>query len=123
MAQKRHSVLSSGAVDQTKIGSGKATTMQQLIGPDDAPNFAMRKFTMAPGGGMPKHTNKVEHEQYVLKGKATIGIEDDCYEVKEGDVVFIPAGAPHWYRAHGEEDFEFICMVPNEPDEIEILED
>ena len=123
MSQKRHSILSSDTVDQTEVASGTATSMSLLIGPDDSPNFAMRKFTMSPGGGMPKHTNQVEHEQYVLKGNATIGIEDDSYEVKEGDVVFIPAGAPHWYEAHGEEDFEFICMIPNRPDNIKILDE
>ena len=96
--------------------------MQLLIGPEKAPDFAMRKFIMVPDGGMPKHTNQVEHEQYVLKGKATIGIEDDTCEVKQGDVVFIPAGAPHWYRGHGEEDFEFICVVPNRHDKIKVLD-
>ena len=25
---------------------------------------------MEPGGGMPMHTNEVEHEQYVLRGSA-----------------------------------------------------
>ena len=123
MSQKRYSVQSSDAVDQTEITSGTGTTMQLLIGPEEAPDFAMRKFTMVPGGGMPKHTNQVEHEQYVLKGKAIIGIEDDTYEVKQGDVIFIPARAPHWYKAHGEEYFEFICVVPNRRDEIEILDE
>ena len=123
MSQKRYSVQSADAFAQTKINSVTGTTMQLLISPEEAPDFAMRKFTMVPGGGMPKHTNQVEHEQYVLKGKAIIGIEDDTYEVKQGDVVFIPARAPHWYKAHGEEDFEFICVVPNRRDEIEILDE
>jgi len=35
--------------------------------------------------------------------------------------VFIPAGMPHWYRVVGNEPFEFICVVPNLPDEIEML--
>ena len=123
MSQKRYSVQSSDAVDQTEITSGTGTTMQLLIGPEEAPDFAMRKFTMVPGGGMPKHTNQVEHEQYVLKGKAIIGIEDDTYEVTQGDVIFLPDRAPHWYKAHGEEYFEFICVVPNRRDEIEILDE
>ncbi len=95
--------------------------MQLLIGPEKAPDFAMRKFTMVPGGGMPKHTNQVEHEQYVLKGTAGIGIQDDTYEVKEGDVVFIASGAPHWYRVHGKKYFEFISVGSNRRDKIEIL--
>jgi quercetin dioxygenase-like cupin family protein len=103
------------------VAAGSATVRQVLIRPDEAPNFAMRKFTMEPGGGMPKHTNTVEHEQYVLRGRARIGLGDEVVEVKEGDVLFIPAGLPHWYEALGEEPFEFLCMVPNKEDKIEVL--
>ena len=105
------------------VAAGSGTRRQVLIGPDEAPNFALRRFTMEPGGGMPRHTNAVEHEQYVLRGRATIGIGDEEVEVRAGDVVFIPAGVPHWYRAEGEEPFQFLCVVPNLPDRIEILED
>jgi len=93
-----------------------------LIGPAEGPHFAMRRFIMQPGGGMPAHTNTVEHEQYVLAGRATIGIGDRTMEVGRGDVVYIPAGTPHWYRAHEGETFEFLCVVPNLPDRIEIVE-
>jgi quercetin dioxygenase-like cupin family protein len=96
--------------------------MQVLIGAGDAPNFAMRRFIMEPDGGMPNHTNTVEHEQFVLKGRAKVGIGEAVYEVKKGDVLFIPRGIPHWYKAGGDEPFEFICVVPNVPDHIEIIE-
>lgn len=104
-----------------EVDAGQGTSRQILIGPDEAPHFALRRFIMEPGGGMPRHTNTVEHEQYVLRGKATMGIGDKVVEVTVGNVVFIPAGVPHWYKAHGEEPFEFLCVVPNLPDEIEIL--
>ena len=56
------------------VSAGEGTSRQILIGPDEAPNFAMRKFVIKPGGSIPAHTNTVEHEQYVLGGKAKIGI-------------------------------------------------
>ena len=105
--------------EEVKAGSG--TVRQVLIGPDEGPNFAMRRFIMEPGGGMPRHTNAVEHEQYVLRGSARVGIGDQVLEVSRDDVVFIPAGVPHWYEAQGEEPFEFICVVPNGPDRIELV--
>ena len=105
------------------VTAGTATTRQVLIGPDEGPNFALRRFIMEPGGGMPPHTNTVEHEQYVLRGRARIGIGEEIHDVRAGDVVFIPAGTPHWYAAEGTEPFEFLCVVPNLPDTIELVGD
>jgi quercetin dioxygenase-like cupin family protein len=40
--------------------------------------------------------------------------------VAAGDVLYIPAGVTHDYRVE-EAPFEFLCMVPNLPDEIELV--
>ena len=108
-------------VQRDPVGAGKGTVRQVLIGPDEGPNFALRRFIMEPGGGMPPHTNTVEHEQYVLRGRARIGIGEEIHDVRAGDVVFIPAGTPHWYEAGEGEPFEFLCVVPNKPDTIELV--
>lgn len=114
-------VKRSETVSQESVTAGTGTLRQVLISPAEAPNFAMRKFTMEPGGGMPPHTNTVEHEQYVLGGKAKVGIGDEVVEVRKDDVLFIPAGVPHWYEALGDEPFEFLCLVPNLEDKIELV--
>jgi quercetin dioxygenase-like cupin family protein len=111
------------AIPAEPVLNARATLRQVLIGSDEAPNFALRRFVMQPGGGMPRHTNTVEHEQYVLRGRARIGIGEDTLEVGAGDVLYIPAGTPHWYLATGDEPFEFLCVVPNRPDEIRVLGD
>ena len=109
-------------VEAREVTAGTATRTQVLLGPDDgAPNFLMRRFTMGEGGGMPRHTNTVEHEQYVLAGRARIEIGGDVHEVSAGDVLYIPAGEPHAYEVV-EAPFEFLCMVPNEPDQLTILD-
>ena len=105
------------------VAAGPGTTRQVLIGADEGPNFAMRRFIMEPGGGMPMHTNTVEHEQYVLSGAAQVQIGEGTHHVKAGDVVYIPAGVPHSYKAdQGDEPFEFICVVPNGPDSIQLVD-
>lgn len=118
---KRASVKHASEVPEEPVAGGSGTTRQVLIGSEEAPHFALRRFIMQPGGGMPAHTNTVEHEQYVLRGRATVGIGDRIVEVHEGSVVFIPAGTPHWYQTAGEEPFEFLCVVPNLPDRIELM--
>ncbi len=113
---------SSHSVPREEVPAGSRTTKQILIGPDLGPNFALRKFGMEPGGGMPLHTNTVEHEQYVLRGRARVVIGEEILEVQKDDVVFIPGGVPHSYEALGEEPFEFLCIVPNLPDETVLVE-
>ena len=103
------------------VSAGNKTSRQVLISSEEAPNFAMRKFILQPGGSMPNHTNTVEHEQYVLNGQAEVAIDDKIYQVKKDDVVFIPANVPHWYKVLGSEPFEFLCLIPNQKDEITLL--
>ncbi len=117
------SVKHSHEMEVENIEAGTGTTKQVLISAEEGPHFAMRRFEIQPGGGMPNHTNQVEHEQYVLSGRAQIGIGEEIYDVQEGDVVFIPADVPHWYKNLGDEPFAFLCLVPNQPDSITILEE
>lgn len=109
-------------IEVSRVKAGDGTTMQVLISSNEGPNFALRKFIIESGGGMPLHTNSVEHEQYVLRGRAKVVIGDEEFEVEAGNTVFIPAGVPHSYQSVGEEPFEFLCSVPNQPDTIEIIE-
>ena len=105
------------------VSAGTGARMHVLVGPDDgAPNFVLRRFVMQEGGGMPFHSNRVEHEQYVLRGRARIRIDEEVHEVGPDDSLFIPGGVPHSYEVV-EGPFEFICVVPNEPDEIEMREE
>jgi quercetin dioxygenase-like cupin family protein len=108
-------------VQANEVAAGKDTTIRVLISSKEGPNFALRRFTMQQGGGMPRHTNTVEHEQYVLGGQATITIGDETHHVKAGDVVFIPEGEVHSYQNTGEEPFEFLCIIPNKEDKITIV--
>ena len=114
-------VKHSAEIALENVEAGEHTFRQVLISSSEAPHFAMRKFILQPGGSMPKHTNTVEHEQYVLNGQAEIGIGEQVYRVSKDDVVFIPAGVAHWYRVLGDDSFEFLCLVPNQPDRIEVI--
>ncbi|MFC2065437.1 cupin domain-containing protein [Chloroflexota bacterium] len=110
-------------ISQDNVPAGEGTTIQVLISPEEGPNFAMRKFTIQSGGGMPLHTNMVEHEQYVLKGQAKVQIGDVLHHVKQGDFLLIPNGVQHSYQNSAEGPFEFLCMIPNKPDKIELVLD
>jgi len=109
-------------IPKEKVKAGTNAYRQVLIGSEEGPNFIMRRFTINPGGEIPAHTNRVEHEQYVLCGSAQICIGGNVIKVKKDDVVFIPAGIPHWYKAEGDEPFVFLCIVPNIPDRVQMID-
>lgn len=116
------SIKNINEIKKEKVNAGVNTFKQVLISADEAPNFAMRKFIIEPGGAMPMHTNTVEHEQYVLKGKAEVSINGKILIVQKDDVVFIPDGVEHNYKTIGDENFEFLCIIPNKEDKITITE-
>jgi quercetin dioxygenase-like cupin family protein len=108
-------------VKSEPINQGQGVSRKMLISPAMGPNFAMRQFSIEPSGYMPLHTNRVEHEQYVLRGRAQLELGDEKVVVQAGDVVFIPAGLPHSYANLSQEPFEFLCLVPNQEDQTEMV--
>jgi quercetin dioxygenase-like cupin family protein len=116
-------IKSADQIPLGEVAAGASTCTQVLIGAEDgAPNFAMRRFVMGEGGGMPLHTNAVEHEQYVLTGRARVRIGNETHELSANDALYIPAGVPHSYEVL-EAPYSFLCMVPNLPDTIELVEE
>jgi quercetin dioxygenase-like cupin family protein len=115
---KRGDEIGTEAVDAAE-GLRKGVLLDES---DGAPNFAMRRFELAAGAAVPRHTNAVEHEQYVLAGEYVVGIGEEEHVVGPGDALLIPAGVEHWYRNEGEVPGAFVCAVPNGDDEIELVE-
>jgi quercetin dioxygenase-like cupin family protein len=114
-------ITSAAQVEAKTIGAAIDTTMQVLIPDTAAKNFIMRRIVIKAGGSMPNHTNTVEHEQYVLSGSAEVGIGNQVYQLKQEDVLLIPAGIPHWYKASADEDYVFLCLIPNREDIIRLV--
>lgn len=110
-------------IPSTPLQAGEDASMQMLISPEIAPHFAMRKFVIKKEGHMPFHTNTVEHEQYVLKGKARVNLGDESFIAQKDDIIFIPAGVPHSYHVIGDDDYEFLCLIPNLSDTIEMVKE
>jgi len=78
----------------------------------DAPNFAMRRFQVAPGGNTPYHTHPWEHEVYVLEGDAVAVGKDGETKIGPGSVVLVQPDEEHNFVNKGDTDFVFLCMIP-----------
>ncbi len=77
-----------------------------------APTFAMRHFTVEPGGWTPLHKHDWEHEVFVLEGKGKVLYRETETEILPGDAVFIEPNQLHQFKNTGDKALKFLCMVP-----------
>ncbi len=72
-------------------------------------------FTVPPGFG-DGHENSHRGDQliYVIEGKATCRVSGKECEIKAGDFITIPAGAPHTLRTGAEKLFALTVFAPPE---------
>lgn len=88
-------------------------SMRLLVGrADGAPNFAMRQFTVEPGGHTPRHSHDYEHEIFVVSGRGRLEHDGVFSDLAEGDAAFVRPNATHQFVNAGDEPFRFICLVP-----------
>jgi quercetin dioxygenase-like cupin family protein len=101
-------------VKEEKEGApAKGVKLRRLIKEDTgAPNFAMRSFTVEPGGYTPHHSHPWEHEVFILSGSGIILGEKGEEILKAGDVVYMPPNEKHQFRNSGSEDLSFLCLIP-----------
>ena len=95
-------ILNPASIEVIDRGAGVRTT--PLVGKwnvkDARLTTGMTAF--APGTGIAMHSHNVEETVMVLEGLATVVIGDEKYEVSAGDVTWIPAGIPHYFKNRGD---------------------
>jgi quercetin dioxygenase-like cupin family protein len=106
------------AIEPQVVDRSRGAEIQVLLGPSDGvPNFVTRRFTLAPGGRIPRHRHdSIEHEQVMLSGSMVIGLDDREIEVAAGDCILIPPRVAHWYENRSDETAAFLCVVPQTAD-------
>lgn len=92
-----------------------------VLSPEQEKDFLVRRIKIEVDGSMPNHTNKIQHQQYVLSGEAKVVIGDEIIHAKEGDFIYIPAGVSHYYEACYGVGYEFLCMITTAQDEIKMI--
>ena len=91
----------------------KGVTMRMMVGrADSAPNFAIRHFTVEPGGHTPHHSHNYEHEVYIVEGEGQVEDNGEMHGIRAGDVLFVPHNAVHQFKNTGRQPLKFLCMVP-----------
>jgi quercetin dioxygenase-like cupin family protein len=109
-------VKHAGEVPQKPVEMEGATgcQIQILVGNDEnAPNFVMRQFEVAPGGHTPRHFHDYEHEVYVVEGHGVVIDGDKELPLRQGDVVFVAPDDVHQFKNTGDVPLKFLCLIPN----------
>jgi quercetin dioxygenase-like cupin family protein len=81
---------------------------------DGAPVYKLRMIEIVKGGNSPDHSHPYEHENFIVEGKGQVKIDDEWFDLKPGDVVFVPPSVQHQYRNAGDSTFKFLCGIPVE---------
>jgi quercetin dioxygenase-like cupin family protein len=82
---------------------------KDTVGAEDI-TFAYCKFE-AKTSAHKKHVHKdAEEVIYILKGRGISGLVDSELEMNQGDTMFVPRGAVHWFYNPFEEPVEMIFI-------------
>ncbi len=109
-------VAASNAVQVPNVfayrGDGKKVTQKDLSRTALSESSV---FTL-PAGYQPSGENSHKGDQlvYVIEGKATCRVSGNECEIKAGDFITIPAGAPHSLRTGSEPLFAVTVIAPPE---------
>ena len=90
---------------------------RDLVGKrDDAPNFVMRLFEVAPGGATDHHKHPWEHEVFIVAGEGQLLTDEGPRPYRVGSAVYVPPEQMHQFQNTGDGTLKFICVIPNSGD-------
>lgn len=82
-----------------------------LNGEDTAGRFALIDMLVPAGGGPPPHRHDFEEMFYLLEGQIEFTFRGEATTVNAGEVVNIPARAPHFFHNSTGADARMLCFV------------
>lgn len=102
---------------ELKLSGVSNVVKKSLIGPSQGwEGWVMRLFTLKKSGYSPRHSHPWPHINYIVSGLGILFLDGKEHQLEAGSVAYIPSGAEHQFQARGEQDFVFICIVPEEGD-------
>lgn len=81
-----------------------------LTGKDTAGRYCLIDMHVPPGGGPPPHRHDFEESFTVLAGEIEVTFRGVNSTVRAGEVINIPANAPHRFRNKSEQPARMLCV-------------
>jgi quercetin dioxygenase-like cupin family protein len=112
MLQEQMEELSKGGLNVANVLVHKGTQVAKL---QETPMSQTVAFTLPAGyAGDKENTHKGDQIIYAIEGSVTARVSGKEQDLKAGDLLMIPAGAPHTLRTDGESFFGFTILAPPE---------
>jgi quercetin dioxygenase-like cupin family protein len=95
---------------QPHIGLVGNTYTILLTGRDTAGRYCLIDMHVPPGGGPPPHRHDFEESFTVLEGEIEATFRGVSSTIRAGQVINIPANAPHQFRNKSQEPARLLCI-------------
>lgn len=82
------------------------------------PGVSMGLYRLPAGGTDPQHPHAVDEVYVVLRGAATLRVEDEEHDVRQGSVVSVDRGREHRFHDVTEDLQVLVVFAPAEPPEV-----
>lgn len=94
----------------------RAVSRQVLLDDPDVLGTQVRYFEIAPGGWSSLERHDHPHSVMIVRGRGECLVGREIHGLGERDLVFVPPGTWHQFRANRDETLGFLCLVPCERD-------
>jgi quercetin dioxygenase-like cupin family protein len=108
--QRNVAVAESDTPKHPHIGLVGDTYTILLTGKDTAGRFTLIDMHVPPGGGPPPHRHDFEESFTVMEGEIEATFRGITSTIRAGQVIHIPANAPHQFRNTSEKPARLLCI-------------
>lgn len=84
---------------------------QNLVAEGDASLLRVTAVTFDDGARNKRHLHTTDQVLVVTDGRGIVATDQHEFRVGAGDVVFIPAGEPHWHGAEPGQSFTHLSIL------------
>ena len=93
-----------------KIFRAETRQGDSIVGEGHGASVSLILDDSGPGDGPRLHRHPYDETWVVTEGRLTFQLGDDRQQVRPGDVVFAPLGAPHKFTNNGPRRSRMVCI-------------
>ena len=96
------------------VDGNEGTKIKQYFHPHNTLNgvrFSLAQFTLIQGKSSLRHKLQSSEIYYILEGTGKLSVDDESFNVKKDDSVYVPPMSEQFIENTGTSDLKFLCIV------------